>query len=39
MEINKNRRINAERGYGILHEIVIKYDWEQKMTASFPKIK
>ena len=36
---NKNRRITAEKAYDILHETVIKYDWEQKLTLSVPNIK
>ena len=31
--------MNAEKEFDILNETVIKYDWDQKMTLSLPKIK
>ena len=35
----KNRRIAADKAYDILNETVMKYDWEEKMTLSVPRIK
>ena len=34
-----NSQINAEEAYDIIFDTVIKYDWQQKMTLSVPKIK
>ena len=38
-EKEKNRWITAEKSYDIFLDTVIKYDWQQKMTLSVPKIK
>ena len=35
----EKRRITVEKAYDILLDTVIKCDWQQKMTPSFPKIK
>ena len=32
------RRINSEKEHDIINETVIKYNYEQKMTLSVPKI-
>ena len=34
-----NSQITAEKAYDILFDTVIKYDWQQKMRLSVPKIK
>ena len=36
---NKNRKITVDKAYAILIGTVIKYNREQKMTLSVPKIK
>ena len=36
---NKNRQITVDKAYAILIGTVIKYNREQKMTLSVPKIK
>ena len=38
-KINKNMRITTEKAYYIIHETVINYDWEKKMTLSVLKLK
>ena len=32
-------RITSDKSYDIFYETLIKYDWEQKMILSVPKIK
>ena len=36
---NKSKKVTAERAFTVLVDDVIRYDWEQRLTLTVPKIK